>query len=110
MSNLTAANAARLTKALDRRYLGGSALGYNVSELLEEGRIAYVRQDNEGKWGFILSGKAPKVEEGSLPIALYYAPYFDVAKIVAEYLMSEHDIPGFKAVNNAGVRSVEAIR
>lgn len=109
MSDLTAANNARLAKALDRRYLGGSALGYNISELLAEGRIAYVRQDNNGKWGFVLSDKAPKAEGGVLPVNLYYVPYFDVAKIVAEHLMSEHSIPGFKALNNAGFRSVEAI-
>jgi len=109
VSNLTAANNARLAKALDRRYFGGSALGYNVSELLAENRISYIRQDSDGKWGLVLSDNAPRAEVGVLSVNLYYVPYFDVAKIVAEHLMSEHGIPGFKALNNSGVRTVEAI-
>lgn len=107
MANLTAANAERLARALDKRYLGGSVLGYNVNELVDEDRIAYVRLSPEGKWGFVLKQRisAPYLDLN----ALYYLPYFDAPKIVADYLMGTCGIPAFKAVNNSGVRSVEML-
>lgn len=96
---LTAANASRTATAMDRRNIGIDGIGYTINELLDEGRIAYVRQNKAGKWGVILHDDIEGIENSShdsLAEALYYTSFYDVAAMVATHLHTHELIPAVK--------------
>lgn len=104
MGTLTAAQAARTATAMSRRYLNVDGVAYTVNELLDEGRIAYVRQNKAGKWGVILHDDIEGIENSkhdSLAEALYYTPFYDVAAMVATHLHTHELIPAVKAEGDA---------
>lgn len=93
---LTAANQARTTAAMSRRNLDVNGTGYTVAELLDEGRIAYVRvrtmRDGKRVYGIILHDEvmaAHNSDHDSLAEALAYVSFYEVPKMVTDFLYAD---------------------
>lgn len=89
MQALELANKARLETAMNRSRYTIDGMPYSVTTLLGAGRIAYLRQDKDGSWGMILSERLKKIEsadEPTFPRSLWYVPFREVPKSIAEFL------------------------
>lgn len=96
MANLTAAQAARTTTIMGRRNLDVDGTWYTASELMDEGRIGYVRtrvmRDGKRTYGIILHDDvigAHLHNSDSLAEALAHVPYYEAPKMVTDYLHAE---------------------
>jgi hypothetical protein len=97
MSNLTAAQAARTATAMARRNIDVDGIGYTVTELMDAGRVAYVRtrimRDGKRTYGIILHDEVMDAHKDydreSLAEALAYVSYYEVPKMVTDHLHAE---------------------
>jgi hypothetical protein len=95
--NLAAAQAARTATAMSRRNIDVDGIGYTVTELMDEGRLAYVRtrimRDGKRAYGIILHDEVMKAHKDydreSLAEALAYVSYYEVPKMVGDHLHAE---------------------
>lgn len=95
MGNLTAAQAARTTAALEKSvWLNGRAVTFN--ELLDGGAVAYVRtriaSDGKRSYGIILHEDAINahyIDTPTLASALARTPFYDAPKMVTDAIQAE---------------------
>lgn len=97
MSDLTAAQAARTAAAMTRRNIQVDGIVYTIAELMDEGRIAYIRtrvmRDGKRTYGIILHDEVIEAHlnynRDSLAEALAYVSYYEVPKMVTDHLHAE---------------------
>lgn len=94
--SLTAANNARTLTAMSRRNLDVDGTAYTVSELMDEGRIAYVRvrtmRDGKRAYGIILHDEimdAHNSQHDTLAEALCSVSFYEVPMMVATALHAD---------------------